>query len=142
MRLIIQVQAIGNQFLQFDFREPFKRSSAATTGPAFMPGSTFTAAPGSPIWTPFATRTTLTTASIVSTFSTGASRRAIAPIASRSTRFPITQLRLSGLMSGVAFRRCSFRLGFGNLERLSQCWLRRRLLSRRGLLCFDCRSFH
>src|SRR5579862_7787505 len=43
MRLIVQIQAVGNQLLQFDLGEPFKRSSTAATWPAFvstlMPGA-------------------------------------------------------------------------------------------------------
>src|SRR6185503_240492 len=56
MRLVVQVQAIGNQFLQLDFREPVKGSAAA--GPAFMApfwsASTLTTATGTTI---VATRT-------------------------------------------------------------------------------------
>ena len=106
---------------------------------SFGASSTFTTTSRSSIGTSFATRATLATAPIVSTiFATGPSRRTIAP---SPTRFTITQLRLRGLMSGVAFRRCSFRFSLGNLERLGQGWLRRCFLRRRSLLCFGWRRF-
>src|SRR6476646_4872786 len=63
MRLIIQIQAVGNQLLQFDLGETFKRSSTAATGPAFRPASARTAIGTST----FAARAALTAATAFAT---------------------------------------------------------------------------
>src|SRR5665213_3716932 len=87
MRLIVQVQAVGNQLLQFDLGEAFKGTPAATTGPAFMAAfmtrSALTAA-GSTIWTPFTTRTA------TAILSTIFALRPWRPIPARPTRFTVT----------------------------------------------------
>ena len=113
MRLVVQVQAIGNQFLQLDFREPVKGSAAA--GPAFMApfwsASTLTTATGTTI---VATRTTLAAATILP-------RSPRRPIAARFAAMAMLRDQCL-LLLRVALGGFSFGFGFSRLQRLGQGW--------------------
>ena len=66
MRLVVQIETVGNQLLQLDFRESFERSAATATGPALMSGASF-AATWSSIWTTVVTTRAALAAATIAT---------------------------------------------------------------------------
>jgi hypothetical protein len=140
MRLIVEVQAVGDQLLQFDIGREAIKGPATAAGTAFMTsfmtGSTFTAA-GSTIRTPLAARTSTRTAAIPATLAWGTRRT----IATRLARFAAVAMLGDErfLLLRVAPGGVRFRLGFGNLQRLGQGWfLRRSFRTSLGWRGFDC----